>query len=34
MDHILKRFFFFAQFLGALGHVPDFGVFQGGVDFA
>jgi hypothetical protein len=34
MDHVLERLFFLAEFLGALGVVPDFRVFQRGVDFA
>jgi hypothetical protein len=33
VDHVFERFFFFAEFLGAFGVVPDFRVFQRGVDF-
>lgn len=32
VDNIFERFFFFAQVLGALGVVPDCGIFQLGVD--
>jgi hypothetical protein len=31
-DDAVEQFFLFAQFLGALGVVPDAGVFQAGVD--
>jgi hypothetical protein len=34
MDDVLERLFFLAKFLRALGVVPDFRVFQRGVDFA
>jgi hypothetical protein len=34
MDHVLERLFLTAEFLGSLGVVPDFRVFQRGVDFA
>jgi hypothetical protein len=34
MDHVLERLFLTAEFLRALGVVPDFRVFQRGVDFA
>jgi hypothetical protein len=33
-DHVFERFLFLAQVLGALGVVPDGGVFEGGVDLA
>jgi len=33
MDHVFQRFLFLAEFLRALGVVPDFRVFQRGVDF-
>jgi hypothetical protein len=33
MDHVFQGFLFPAEFLCALGVVPDFGVFQCGVDF-
>jgi hypothetical protein len=34
MDHVLQGLLFPAEFLGALRVVPDFRVFQRGVDFA
>jgi hypothetical protein len=33
VDHVLERFLFLAEFLRALGVVPDLGVFEGSVDF-
>jgi len=33
VDHVFQRFLFLAEFLRALGVVPDFRVFQCGVDF-
>jgi len=33
MDHVLQRFLFLAEFLRALGVVPDFRVFKCCVDF-
>jgi len=34
MDHVLQGLLFPAELLRALGVVPDFRVFQRGVDFA
>jgi hypothetical protein len=33
VDHVFQRFLFLAEFLRALGVVPDLGVFECGVDF-
>jgi hypothetical protein len=33
MDHVFQRFLFLAELLRAFGVVPDFRVFERGVDF-